>query len=75
MAVLGGDGAVDHDEITRMDAGPDHGVALHAQEVGGLLALHQELIEVETVLDVIVRRRGKAGRDTATEQGQRNPAG
>jgi hypothetical protein len=53
-----------------MDAGAHHGVALHAQEVGGLLALDQELIEVQAVLDVVVRRRGKAGRDVATEQGQ-----
>jgi hypothetical protein len=75
MAVLGIDGAVDHDEITRMDSGPDHGVALHTQEVSGLLALHQELIEVQAVLDVVVRRRGKAGRDVATEQGKQDPAG
>ena len=72
-AVLCLDGTIHHDQITRMNAGALHRIALDAQKISRFLALDQQFVEIQARFDVIVRRRRKAGRDAAGKEWQRNP--
>ena len=56
-----------------MDAGPGHGIAPdpHKEGRGGMV--DQVLVQIQTLVDIIVGGRGKAGGNPAGEQ--RQPAG
>lgn len=60
-SVMGGfQGAVNHQQITIMDAGTEHGVPTRAQEEGGRRITHGNLMQVDLLVNVILCRRGPA---------------
>jgi len=63
-------GAVNHQDIARMNPRPEHRVPLGSYEKGGGGVLDQELVEVELGLDIVVGRRGKPGADGLGEKGR-----
>lgn len=56
-------GAIDHQQVTVVNAETDHGIALDPNEKGGILLLDQMLIKAQSGLDIVRCRRGKTGRD------------
>ena len=57
VAVGGAEGAVDDEEVAVLYPGADHGVARDAHEVRRGRPLHEEFIQVERRLDVLLGRR------------------
>ena len=55
-AVSGFQGFVDNQQIAVMDAHPDHGIALYAQEEGGLGARDEMLVQRQAAFHIIVGR-------------------
>lgn len=62
--IFGLGGAIHDQEVAGVDAGVDHGIAGDADEIGGGGLGDEVLVEVELAFEVILGRRGKAGRDT-----------
>lgn len=55
------EGSVDNENIFAADACIDHGIAVDANEVGGGGMLDEMAIQVELLLDAVVRGRRKTG--------------
>lgn len=65
---LRGDTAIHHKEVAIEDPGTAHGFSRSAHEECGGRPADQMFVEVESALDVIVRRAGEARRHLRTEQ-------
>lgn len=84
-----GDRAIDDNPVPIDDVQLVNGVPADGHEVGRLAVSNQPLVEVAAVFEVIIRRRGEAGRDSCQQRGnleghrvlssashhQRSPAG
>lgn len=61
VVLFRGQRPVDDQDIPAEDARTFHRMAFHPHEEGGGGVLDQQLVEIELLLQVIIRRRGKAG--------------
>ncbi|CRI66834.1 hypothetical protein THIOKS13190002 [Thiocapsa sp. KS1] len=63
--------AVHHQQIAVADPGTGHGIPLHPQEESRGRMPDQLLVQIDGPFQIVVGRRGEAGRDTRAEEGKR----
>ena len=63
IAIGGAEGAVHDEEVAVADARANHGIALNTHEVRGGGPLHQQLVEVEWRLEILLGGRWKPRHD------------
>src|SRR5690606_10761302 len=63
VARPGGQGAVDHQNVVREDTGTGHRLTFHPHKEGSRRMADAQLIQIEGLFNVVLRRRRKASRD------------
>ena len=70
VAMLGGDGAVNDEQISVVDPSVDHAVALGPDIVGGRRPGNAQLVQIEGLLDIVLCRAREAASRRREEQGE-----
>ena len=62
--------AVHHQQIAFVNAGIDHAVASGFDKIGRAGMLHQQLVEVDSLLNIVLSRAGKAALHQVGKKGK-----
>src|SRR5690606_22566011 len=63
VAMPGGQGAVDHQNVVREDTGTGHRLTFHPHKEGSRRMADAQLVQIKGLFDVVLRWRWKASRD------------